>query len=171
MSNLINGFVGNNADEILPRIWLGNRTAALDSEWIAEKGIKAVFNCTKDIPFLPEIQRKYRVPVDDNLQDEEIRNLEFWSFEIVFKITREYKTGQPILIHCAAGMQRSAASLAMFLIALKGFTPQEAINYIQERRPIAFRPFVNFRQAIDSFYSSYQKDISPRLLASSTITF
>ena len=171
MSNLINGYVGNNADEILPNIWLGNRTAALDSDWIAEKGIKAVFNCTKDIPFLPEVQRKYRVPVDDNLQDDEIRNLEFWSFEVVFKITREYKTGQPILIHCAAGMQRSAASLAMFLIALKGFTPQEAISYIQERRPIAFRPFVNFRQAINSFYESYQKDISPRLLTNSTITF
>ena len=161
----------DNAHEIIPNLWLGNIHAATDEQFLKEKGIQTVFNCTKDLPFHPSIRRRYRIPVDDNLQDDEIRNLEFWSFEIVFKITREYKTGQPILIHCAAGMQRSAASLAMFLIALKGFTPQEAINYIQERRPIAFRPFVNFRPAIDSFYSSYQKDISPRLLTTSTITF
>ncbi len=168
MTSLINGYVANPADEIVTGLWLGNRTAALDSRWAGEKGIKCVFNCTKDIPFLPEIQRKYRVPVDDNLQPDEIRNLELWSYEIVMKMTREYATGQPILVHCAAGMQRSAACVAMFLIAAKGFTPEEAISYIQQRRSIAFRPFVNFRDAIDSFYQSYQRDVASKLMAPST---
>jgi hypothetical protein len=160
----MNGFEANAADEILPNLWLGSRIAALDPMWLGQKGIKCVFNCTKDIPFVDTIQRRYRVPVDDNLQDQEIRNLGFWSYEIVFKMTREYATGQPILVHCAAGMQRSAACIAMFLVATKGLTPEEAIKYIQERRPIAFRPFANFKDSIQHFYDTFQKDTVNNLI-------
>lgn len=154
---------GNNADEVIPGLWLGNIRAATDAAWLNDTGIKCVFNCTKDIPFYPTIQRKYRVPVDDNLQPEEIRNLELWSFEIVYKLIREYKTGQPILVHCHAGMQRSAASLAMFLIATRNFTPDEAIRFIRDKRPIAFRPSANFYPAIESFYKTYNREILPKM--------
>ena len=162
---LANGFSdANPADEILPGLWLGSRVAALDPKWLGEHNIKAVFNCTKDIPFVESIQRRYRVPVDDNLQDEEIRNLGFWSYEIVFKIMREYQTGQPILIHCAAGMQRSAACVAMFLMATKGYNVEEAVKYIRDKRPIAFKPFINFEPALNLFYTNYQKDKNKSLL-------
>ena len=109
------------------------------------------------------IPRKYRIPLDDNLEPVEIRNMALWADEIVLKITREYKTGQPVLVHCAAGMQRSAASVAMFLIATRNMTPETAIQYIKERRPIAFRGGVNFEDAIDSFYDSFQRDIRPKI--------
>ncbi len=164
MADLINGFVADPANEILPGLWLGNRKAALDEKWIAEKRIKTVFNCTKDIPFLHQVQRKYRVPVDDNLQAEEIRNLELWSYEIVYKLSLEYKTGEPILVHCAAGMQRSAACIALFLIATRNMNVDQAVDFIRERRPIAFRPWVNFRPAIESFYNSYHKDVAPKMV-------
>jgi len=157
----IQGIPYNNADEIIPRLWLGNRKAALDTDWLGVKGIKCVFNCTKDIPFVPSVQRKYRVPVDDNLQAEEIRNLELWSYEIVYKMTREYKTGQPILVHCAAGMQRSAACVAMFLMATQNMTPDQAIRYIRSIRRIAFSPGANFRSAMEGFYDSYQRTMAP----------
>jgi protein-tyrosine phosphatase len=104
------------------------------------------------------------VAVDDNLQPIEIRNLELWSFEVVMKMILEYKTGQPILVHCAAGMQRSAACCAMFLIAAMKMKPDEAIAFIREKRPIAFRPGVNFKDAIEGFYKSYTKLSYERLL-------
>ena len=153
----------NPADEIIPGLWLGNRVAALDPSWLSEKGIQCVFNCTKDIPFVESTPRKYRVPVDDNLQAEEIRILELWSYEVVFKMTREYKTGQPMLVHCAAGMQRSAACVAMFLMATRGTTPDQAIAFIKERREIAFHPSANFYQSMEGFYKAYQRDIVPRV--------
>jgi protein-tyrosine phosphatase len=108
--------------------------------------------------------------VDDNLQPEEIRNLELWSYEVVYKITREYQTGQPMLVHCAAGMQRSAACLAMFLIATRNMTPEQAIAYIRQRRPIAFHPNANFRKSIEGFYMSYQRDIVPTMSMASTFS-
>lgn len=153
----------NPADEILPGLWLGNRHAALDPNFLKEKGIQAVFNCTKDIPFEDSVRRRYRVPVDDNLQQAEIRNLELWSMEVVYKIAKERKQG-PVLVHCAAGMQRSAASVAMVLIATEGLTTDQAIQFIQQRRPIAFRPAVNFDRAIRGFERAYERDIRPKLI-------
>jgi protein-tyrosine phosphatase len=154
---------GADAHEILPGLWLGNRVAALNDRWLQSKGIETVFNCTKDIPFSPAVKRQYRLPVDDNLKDVEIRNMTLWSHEVVYKVLAEYNRGQPILVHCAAGMQRSAAVVAMTLIAMKGMGPQQAITYIQGIRPIAFQPSANFRQSIQEFYKTYLEEIQPKL--------
>jgi hypothetical protein len=153
----------NPADEIVPGLWLGSRTAALDPKWLGEHNIKCVFNCTKDIPYVESVQRRYRVPIDDNLEFEEIRNLELWSFEVVYKMVREYKTGEPILVHCAAGRQRSAACVALFLIATRNMNPQQAMEFIKSKRSVAFFPSANFQKAIEGFYSSYQKLITPKI--------
>lgn len=152
------------ADEILPNLWLGSFKAASNPNWLAEKKIACVMNCTKDIPFVQTIPRKYRVPVHDNLEPAEIRNLELWSYEIVYKLNNEYAKGQPILVHCAAGMQRSAACIAFFLIASRNMNPEQAIEFIRSKRPIAFRPSANFLPAIQGFYHSYQREIVPMII-------
>lgn len=146
-----------NAHLIIKNIWLGNATASRDEAFLRDNNIKVVFNCTKDLPFHASVRRQYRVPVDDNLQADEIRNLELWSFELVSKMMSEYKEGQTILVHCAAGMQRSAASVAMFLIATQGMKPDEAMIYIKQRRPVAFLHSANFEKSIRGFYDSLQK--------------
>ena len=156
--------IKNDADLIIPGIWLGNSTSSMNEEFLKEHNIKTVFNCTKNLPFHSSIKRRYRVPVDDNLQASEIRNLELWSYEIIYKLTKEIKEGHTILVHCAAGMQRSAAVLAMYLISKNAYTPREAIAYIREKRSIAFWPMANFKNAIQGFYDSYIKDILPKLL-------
>jgi protein-tyrosine phosphatase len=157
----------NPADEVIPGLWLGSRYAALNGDYLKEKRIRAVFDCTKDIPFHTSIPRQYRVPVDDNLQPEEIRNLELWSYEIVYKIAMEMrraeKEGTAVLVHCAAGMQRSAASVAMYLIATKGMTTDEAIRFIRSKRSIAFTPAANFERSIRGFEAAFARDIRPKL--------
>lgn len=147
----------DNAHEIIPRLWLGNFAASQDEIFLKQKGIDTVFNCTKDLNFHPYIRRRYRVPVDDNLQQEEIRNLELWAFEIVYKLQQEYKEGHTILVHCAAGMQRSPAVIAMFLIAMAGMKSEEAMAFIQSRRPVAFFVSANFAPAIRGFEDSLLK--------------
>lgn len=147
----------NNADLILPRLWLGNRNAAHDEGFLQNANIQVVFNCSKDIPFHASIRRRYRIPVDDNLQEQEIRNLELWSYEIVVKMLSEYKAGHTLFVHCAAGMQRSPAVIALFLIATQRLTVEQAKEYIQQRRPIAFQPSANFEAAMRGFEDSFQK--------------
>lgn len=146
----------NNADTIVPRIWLGNKIASMDEVFLRQNGIETVFNCTKDLPFHSSMRRRYRVPVDDNLEEEEIRNMELWSFEIVYKLLLEYKQGKTILVHCAAGMQRSAAVTAMFLMVFTGMKHEDAMEYIRERRPIAFYKNANFLKSIQGFEKNIQ---------------
>ena len=104
------------SNKVTNNVWLGNFVDSSNQTFMVQNNIKVIVNCSKDLPFYfttQEVPYQYRIPVDDNLEAEEIRNLELWSFEIVFKIMREYKKGGPILVHCAAGMQRSAACTAM----------------------------------------------------------
>jgi protein tyrosine/serine phosphatase len=138
------------ANEIVPGLWLGDIRASRDGEFLREKKIVAVFNCTKDLPFYEGGWNKYRVPVDDNLKPEEIRNMELYSFEAIYKLCIEVKRG-PVLVHCYAGMQRSAAVVAMFLIASSKFKVEQAIAYIRSKRPIAFTPGPNFMPSMQSF--------------------
>lgn len=147
----------NNADQIIPNVWLGNAKAAADETFLKAASIQAVFNCTKDLPFHSSIRRRYRVPVDDNLQSDEIRNLELWSYEIVVKMLNEYKAGRPILVHCHAGMQRSPAVVAMFLMVLYRMSADQAKAFIKQRRPIVFFYQANFEPAIRGFEGSLNK--------------
>ena len=154
---------GPDAHEILPGLWLGNRIAALNDRWLKQQEITVVFNCTKDLPFSPVIKKQYRLPVDDNLKAEEIRNMTLWSHEAVYKVLAEYNKNQKVLVHCAAGMQRSATVVGMLLIAMKGMTWQQVINYIQGIRPIAFRDQANFIDSLIAFDTSYHREILPHI--------
>jgi protein-tyrosine phosphatase len=153
----------NNADLIVPGLWLGNAKAAMDEEFLKKHKITCVFNCTKDQPFHSHTRKRYRIPVDDNLQPQEIRNLELWSYEIVYKLAREHKN-ESVLVHCYAGMQRSAAVIAMYLIARYSMKKDNAVTFIRKQRPIAFWPFVNFEKSIEGFQRNYENDIIPKLL-------
>jgi hypothetical protein len=160
----MNGLNRNPADEIIPGIWLGNAMASQDPLFYKQNRIDSVFNCTKDLPFLPSVPRKYRLPVHDNLRDEEIRAMELASFEVVYKLSHEHRKG-PVLVHCAAGMQRSAAVVAMYLMAKNpGMKVEEAILYIQKRRPIAFTPGPNFLKAMKAFEVAFDREVRPHLV-------
>lgn len=150
------------ANEIIPRIWIGNKAAAHDSSFLEAKRITVIFNCTKDIEPEPLRDgswkgRHYRVPIDDNREMDEINNLSKWSVEIVYNMLREYNRGETILVHCYAGRQRSAACVAMLLIALGKMTTERAIEYIRIRRNAAFFPEANFEKAIKNFENNLSR--------------
>lgn len=151
------------AHEILPGLWLGNLKASADLDWQRQAGIRAIFNCTKDIPFANRSLALYRIPLDDNLEPEELRNLETWGWEAVFKIAKEHKEkGNPILIHCHAGRQRSAATVAMYLISTFRCTTDEAIMYIKRKRAVAFFPAANFYESIKGFERAFRNMIAEK---------
>jgi len=141
----------NPVDEIIPGVWISGWKTALDGAWLKEHNIQAVFNCSKDIPFHPDIPHQYRIPVDDNLQPAEIKNMELWAPEIAVKISREYTARRPILIHCYAGMQRSTTACAMFMMARTGKPLIEVMRDIKRKRTIAFEPSPNFIEALRAF--------------------
>jgi hypothetical protein len=149
------------ADEIIRGVWIGNAEDAADGEWLRTTGIQTVFNCTKTLPFHPSVPNQYRVPVDDNLQPAEIKNMEDWAPEIAYKILHEYNAGRRILVHCHAGMQRSATAVAFFLLVLTGRPLIQVLYLIQSRRPITFKPSANFAPALRVFEEQVRSQILP----------
>lgn len=140
------------ANEIIPNLFLGDITSSKNKEFFDSMNIGMVVNCSKTIPFLEGRDFvKVRVPVDDNLQDVEINNLAKWGPSTIRKIWEEYSKGTTILVHCHAGMQRSAAVVAMFLMFYQRCNHREAMSRIKKRRPIVFEPGANFYRAIIHF--------------------
>lgn len=141
------------ADEIVPGVWISGWEVAMNGDWLARHKIGAIFNCTKDVPFHPAIapQHQYRVPVDDNLEPIEIKHMEQWAPEIAFLILREYRAKRPILIHCHAGIQRSTTACAFFMMALTRQPLIQVMHAIKSKRKVAFRHGPNFAPALRSF--------------------
>jgi protein-tyrosine phosphatase len=155
------------AHEIVPRLWLGNKRAAVNMEWLQLNNINVIMNCSKDLPFADDTEvvgRKiYRIPIDDSLREKDINYLTTASEEVALTLLREYKSGKRILVHCAAGMQRSAASVAIFLMTLKRWPAERAIAYIRSIRSIAFQPGVNFLASIKEYERRLFTEIIPRV--------
>ena len=136
----------DNANQIIPRLWLGNFASSQDTNFIKQNNITVIINCTKDLKFLkhPGIY-KYRVPVHDNLEKDEIISMISWIAKILPIIDFHYQKNKVILIHCAAGMQRSAIVMLSYLYVYQTNDAGLALHLIKSRRPIAFTPYMNFK--------------------------
>ena len=69
---------------------------------------------------------------------------------ILEKIHHALQKNKPVLVHCFAGMQRSCALVACYLIKYHHMTPNEAIDFIKTKRPIAFFGQVNFIETLNN---------------------
>jgi dual specificity MAP kinase phosphatase len=149
----------SHAHEIVDGIYLGNHVAALDPSFLAKHKIQLVVNCTKDIPFdntFASIEH-YRVPVDDKLAHEDSEKLLHLMPMILQKIlSSRYNRGN-VLVHCYAGIQRSATVVACLLMFTMNLSAKQSITYIRNIRPVAFTPSANFHYTLNHFQNEVQR--------------
>lgn len=153
----------NNYDKIIDRLWLGNIYAAHDAKFFENNGISVVINCTKDIPFieLPGL-KKHRVPVHDNLEEDEISSMKKNLSEILPIIDHHYKRGRSILIHCHAGIQRAATVTVVYLSVYHFNNIFKAYTHVKGKRPRIFTPGVNFKRAIAEYITDHNKQVNEK---------
>ena len=70
-------------------------------------------------------------------------------------IDNKLSNNQSVLIHCRAGMQRSAALLALYLMKKNKYSFDKAKSIIKKERCIAFYPVVNFIGPIKYFETKF----------------
>lgn len=149
--------------KILPKLYLGNFQAAKDADFFKDKKIKAVLNCTKDIPnhFACKKDIEYmRIPVDDSLRETDIKKMYHFLPVIVEFIHKHIALqGNNIFVHCYAGRQRSAISVSSYLVAKLGMTPAEACKFVMDKRKEAFHfgLSLNFEDSLNKYYKDLQK--------------
>jgi protein-tyrosine phosphatase len=125
--------------EIIPNLYLSSfRELDVDSSWL-------VVNCSKDLPMRGV---GLRVPVDDAPGENDAM---FGCFSDVTQWISDH-LNQKVVVHCAAGQQRSAAMVAAFLMSLHPKLPAEqAILYIQGKKKDAFLNHETFRPALEKW--------------------
>jgi protein-tyrosine phosphatase len=150
-------------NKVMNRVYLGNFQAAKDKDFFKKHKIRAVLNCSKDIPnhFSNNKEIEYmRIPVEDSLKQKDY-DLMFEFMPAMVQFIHKHANVQKnnILVHCWAGRQRSAIGIAVFLVDKYGLEPKEACKYVLEKRPEAFHfgKSLNFDQALNKYYRTYKK--------------
>src|SRR5437762_10539024 len=90
--------------QITPKLFLGNAVDAQSLEFLSNKHIALIVNCAKELPNFYDGKFRYiRLNLDDNLQQDLSSVL-----PVIHEIIRSMMTGQPVFVHCAAGVSRIA---------------------------------------------------------------
>ena len=145
--------------EILPGLFIGNMYTARNKMFMKNNKIGAILNATPDVPNYfacpGEQSVEYmRINVNDNNND--IAKMHRYlpcAVSFIYKNLVLDRTA--VLVHCHAGVQRSATIVVAFIMKTKGLKLNDAVQYVLRKRPIVFSNGrnVNFKQALIQFAS------------------
>lgn len=118
-------------NEIIKHLYLSSGNIASNKEELEKYKIKGIINVTKDIPCYYETTIKYlRIPIDDSIQTEISKY-----FEDAHKFIDEHiNKGESILVHCKAGISRSATIIISYLMKKQKIKYNESIEIVRKKR-------------------------------------
>lgn len=86
------------------------------------------------------------------------------TFVWCFLSTEEaYQSGQGVLVHCQAGVSRSATVVIAYLMKHTLMTMTDAYKYVRSRRPVV-SPNLNFMGQLLEFERDLNSGVTPRIL-------
>jgi len=144
------------AHKITKNIWLGNANTANDPKFLKKYNINAVFNIT-DSQKTPSGIKSYVFEVKDNLKSNQLVKLYTYFDDITQKMKQHTDINENIIVYCRAGAQRSASSVAAYLMRYEGMILDESIKYIRNKRKIAFHLFPHFLISLKKYESDLKE--------------
>ena len=125
---------------ILPYVYLGSANHASQKELLDKLGITAILNVSKTIPSSFAHSFEYKnIAIDDNARE----NISTHFDEAINFIEEVNSRGGCVLVHCHAGISRSATICIAYLMRQRGYSLDEAYEYTKKRRS-AISPNFNF---------------------------
>ena len=125
------------AKEIVPGLWIGSKGNATSASWVRDHNIKFIVNVSRDIPtpFASAINT-YCIPVDD-ARDENGAIIKHWPITSA-AIDDVLSHGGGVLVHCYAGIQRSAATVTAYLMWKRCLTARDAMKLVNSKKGETF---------------------------------
>lgn len=142
---------------ILPRLYLGaesdvtqERLSALDVSYVLSVSVSS------PRPAFVSQSRFLRVPIEDSLSAELLP----WIKPALSFIDSALSSGSSVLVHCAAGISRSAALTVAYVMHRLDLDLDQAYRFVKERRP-SISPNLNFLGQLQHFQSSLKPGAPP----------
>ena len=120
--------------EVIPNLWLGDLSCALNAKFLCVHGIDTVINCTVRYPFCDSYDLLcYRVPVRDRGLECDFIAMCGYLCSVLPLINDLLSVGHRILIHCYAGSHRSVCIVLCYLMRYGELSLQESIDTLQSK--------------------------------------
>lgn len=95
-----------------------------------------------------------QVKVDDDLEEKSFAIMSAAIPPIVDEIRAQMMKGVTVLVHCHAGIQRSATIIAAYIMKYEGLNIERTIAYMKSKKPDVFLGGVNFISCLEQFQES-----------------
>ncbi|KAM8808755.1 dual specificity protein phosphatase 4 [Eudromia elegans] len=119
--------------EILPFLYLGSAQHAARRDMLDALGITALLNVSPDCPNHFEGHYQYKsIPVEDNHK----ADIGSWFMEAIEYIDAVQERHGRVLVHCQAGISRSATICLAYLMMKQRVRLEEAFEFVKQRRSV-----------------------------------
>jgi dual specificity MAP kinase phosphatase len=129
-------------------MYLGNSTDSQNHKFLVDNGITHILNVTKDEPNCFEGEFKYlKITILDTIN----QNIATYFNSAHEFIEQARKSDGKILIHCYAGISRSATIVISYLMKTRRMSADTAFQYVKARRSIV-SPNIGFYASLVNYY-------------------
>ncbi|XP_067906728.1 dual specificity protein phosphatase 16 isoform X2 [Heterodontus francisci] len=153
----------NGPTRILPHLYLGCQRDVLNRELMQQIDIGYVLNASNTCPkpdFIPE-SHFLRVPVNDSFCEKILP----WLDKSVEFIEKAKASNGCVLVHCLAGISRSATIAIAYIMKRMDMSLDEAYRFVKEKRPTISPNFNFLGQLLD-----FEKKLKTQTGQTGTIT-
>uniref|UniRef100_A0AC34GW90 Uncharacterized protein n=1 Tax=Panagrolaimus sp. ES5 TaxID=591445 RepID=A0AC34GW90_9BILA len=153
----------NGPTQILDFLFLGSQQDALNREVLKRNGITKIINLSEPgikCESIPNNKNYFlHIPINDSYQAKLLPH-----FDIAYEfLENAKKNGEKVLVHCLAGISRSATLAIAYIMRTKRFTSDDAYKFVKALRP-SISPNFNFMGQL----LEYEKQLRERQLLSPT---
>ena len=143
---------------IIPNLYLGNIASASNINFLMDKNIQAIINCTENEPFDEyfDDKLKLRIKVNDSKEPENILEFKSQIINAINFIDDCIDNNNTVYVHCYWGLMRSATVVACYLIKKYNISSRDAINIVKEQRPFSLLSIYNFNEILEFVENKYR---------------
>ncbi len=135
--------------QVYENLWIAPANVAREKDFLVDNNISIILNCAEEesMKYPTDVLTvSIRIPLIDDEEPDALLMIK----EGAMYIQMFTNVGKNIVVHCKAGISRSATVILAWMIIYKNMKFDEAYRYLAEKRPI-IRP--------NDFYMGLLKDL------------